>query len=1657
MVCCDRCACWFHFVCVGVNEDVANRSWNCPDCSPAEDPAPQLPQSSTQPGNTREPSNLPAQPSPQLPILPPPGLSSVPPRQIPTPRPRTSRLGSVTPPTPLPRTPRPLDQLLPVVEVQEERATNHVAHIEADLLNELSADLRIQLLEEQEAIEQRYLLPEENMVRLQKCLRGKALEAVKCQLLHPSNLDQVLATLKMLFGRPEIIVHSLIQKVNNLPAPKADRLGTLVDFALAVRNMVATVQACELEEHLCNLTLLHSLTKRLPPMIRLNWATHRQSLRSVTLVEFSDWLYKLAEAANAVTMPQFSCVADNKYRRTRKEDGFLNTHAEAQKVKQFGSSNSCVVCKGSCVAVEKCKQFVSYSLSARWDALREHKLCRSCLTNHRGSCKSAKPCGKNGCEYKHNRLLHNDAKDKRDTPMANSSNHTNGQRPAVHDIESCNMHRGGSNYVLFQYIPIILYNQGIEIRTYAFLDSGSSLTLMEEGLAKQLHLSGEKHPLCLRWTADTCRYEMDATKCSLNVSGTLDGSSQHNLMEVYTVKDLKLPSQSLSAGKLSAKYAHLKGLPIESYNNVQPKLLIGVSNARVMQALDSREGMLDEPVAVKTRLGWTVYGTMMNSFLSSVVPHSFHICSHSLGSDENLHEAVKNYFTLDSLGIGSPQNQLLSKEDERALAKLHKVTTFQDGRYQVRLLWKYDDIRLPNNRTMALRRHHCLIKRMEREPMLAETPGKVRIVFYAAASFGGVSLNSVLMKGPDQLNALPPVLYKFRERLIGLGGDIAEMFHQLRMNPEDADSQRILWCANAQTTEPCDYVMQVVTFGATCSPSTALHVLKENASRFEIQYPVVVEAIFRRHYVDDMLTSVNTDEEAIKLANDVQHIHNQGGFLMRNWVSNSPVVLEALGVSPKHEKSLEMNAELAMEKVLGMWWSTTTDVFRYKLCTDRNQELLSGSKYPTKRDVLRTLMAIYDPLGLIAHYLMYLKVLLQEIWRAKTGWDDTIEHKHLEKWLLWLRILPELETVEVPRCYFRHEAGIDNATVELHTFVDASENGFAAVSFFRFEVDGHIECSLIGSKTRVAPIKFVSIPRLELQAAVVGARLAQTQTDARDIICWLQSDHRRYSQFVAFRVGEILETTNVNEWRWLGTKYNVADDGTKWKFRPDLRPTSRWFIGPPFLWKPKSEWPVSTLCGEVTSTEIRTSLLHHTEAKNEAVLQPDNYSSWQRLRRVIAFVQRFVGNIKRKQNSQPVNLGPLEHEELSAAEMFLFRQAQRDDGEELAAISVGNRQLNKKSRLYKQSPFIDDCGVMRIHSRLGECDFLDESDSHPIILPRDHKITRLVVANVHQRYHHQCHETCVNEVRKAFYIPRVRRVCNHVRRSCQMCKIFTARPMPPSMGPLPKARVAAFVRPFSSDCGTNFVGADEELKAAVANLDRDKLVTEFTTPTTSWIFNPPASPHMGGCWERLIQSIKKILVVIKPQRVTTEEVLRSYLIQVENIVNSRPLTHVPVDSCSSPALTPNHFLVGSSNGSKPLVPYKDCPLALQRSWKASDALANRFWQRWITEYLPTITRRTKWFNQVKPIAVGDVVIVVDPDLARSCWPKGRVVSVTTSSDGQVRSAVMQTASGLYNRPAVKLAVLDVGANDSRSDQGPTTGGDCCVHPVSDAAHNHTAR
>ncbi|XP_065093220.1 uncharacterized protein LOC135713930 [Ochlerotatus camptorhynchus] len=412
------------------------------------------------------------------------------------------------------------------------------------------------------------------------------------------------------------------------------------------------------------------------------------------------------------------------------------------------------------------------------------------------------------------------------------------------------------------------------------------------------------------------------------------------------------------------------------------------------------------------------------------------------------------------------------------------------------------------------------------------------------------------------------------------------------------------------------------------------------------------------------------------------------------------------------------------------------------------------------------------------------------------------------------------------------------------------------------------------------------------------------------------------------------------------------------------------------------------------------------------------------------------------------------------------------------------KSLSKTSLLYQLEPRLDEKGVLRMRTRIGSCQFATDDAKQSIILPGDHHITALIIKHYHYRYHHRNHETVINELRQRFHIPRIRVGFAKARKNCQRCKNETVIPRPPIMADLPPARLAAFTRPFTyvgvdyfgpmevvlgrrvekrwgmlitcltvraihielvcalstdscimglrnfilrrgtprkiySDRDTNFIGASRELKEAMTAIDEEKIMKEFVSPETEWVFNPPAAPHMGGCWERLIRTVKTNLMALRVTRKPTDEVLRNLLTEVEGIVNSRPLTHVPIDSDSAPALTLNHYLLGSSDGSN------DSGAALRQNWRTSQILANQFWKRWVTDYLPEITRRTKWFAHTKPIAVGDIVVIVDFKLPISCWPKGRIIYTRVGNDGCVRAATVQTANGIYERPVRKLAVLDI--------------------------------
>ncbi|XP_062538335.1 uncharacterized protein LOC134206621 [Armigeres subalbatus] len=1075
--------------------------------------------------------------------------------------------------------------------------------------------------------------PEENLVRLQKCLKGKAHEAVKCLLMHPSNVSQIISTLKMRFGNPEVIIHNLMAKISSTPAPKIDKLDTIIEYALAVQNLCATIEACQLDEYTYNVALLRELVDKLPSSIKFDWARHRRNVPCTNLSTFSVWLYELAETI----CPLAALPSETKsYRTSKNNPVFVNTHSEdideiqlsqpSIPVPHKQSHISCSVCKGSCTSVEKCRSFVELSYNSKWATLKELGLCRKCLKKHNGPCRSQQICGKNGCEFKHHRLLHNSQRDvimepstRNESDCAPKDANMTGVNPNITESE-CNIHHKATNKVLFRVVPVILYGPKKRLNTFAFLDDGSSLSFIDAALATELNIEGLHEPLCLKWTANKCRMENESRNISLQISGIEENHKICTIRGVHTVSSLELFHQTVNMQELEEKYQHLRGIPIASYQDVQPRLLIGINNANLSYPIKGREGQMYEPIASKTRLGWVIHGGSEenDAFLGY---HSIDTCSCNGDSSYNLGQAMREYFSLEGLGILKPEKPLLSKDNERALQILSTITQTNTGHYETPLLWKYDDFRLPNSKPVALKRYHCLETRMRKDPELAaevrakidnfqrmgyirkltegeendmkkqrvwyipmfpvfnpNKPGKTRIVWDWAAKTNGISLNSMLMKGPDQVVPLNEVLYKFRENKVGISGDIREMFLQVLIAKKDQYCQLILWKENQTDELPSTFVTQVMTFGACCSPSCAQYIKNMNAEKHAAKHPRAVESIVNRHYVDDMLDSVETEEEAIQLAKEVRFIHAQAGFEIRNWLSNSSTVLHTLNQREASLKSLNVGSELGTEKVLGMWWCTKSDNFTYKLSSKHAAELLAGERKPTKREFLRTLMSIFDPLGLLSNLLIFLKVLFQEIWRASIDWDDEIPDNLQDKWELWLRILPKVEDVSIPRCYRSLTAIGPNTLIQMHTFVDASELGYAAVVYLRFQQGSVVECSIVGAKSRVAPLKFVSIPRLELQSAVIGARLANTiskalsfqihqhfyWTDARDVLCWLRSDHRRYSPFVGWRVSEILETTEIRNWKWISSRNNVADEATKWSRNPNLNCSSRWFRGPEF-------------------------------------------------------------------------------------------------------------------------------------------------------------------------------------------------------------------------------------------------------------------------------------------------------------------------------------------------------------------------------------------------------------------------------------------------------------------------------------------------------------
>lgn len=340
----------------------------------------------------------------------------------------------------------------------------------------------------------------------------------------------------------------------------------------------------------------------------------------------------------------------------------------------------------------------------------------------------------------------------------------------------------------------------------------------------------------------------------------------------------------------------------------------------------------------------------------------------------------------------------------------------------------------------------------------------------------------------DQLQSLSCILHKFRMGIIGVCGDIRKMYHQILILPEDRNSQRFLW-RSGDVSKPVDtYVMDVLTFGASCSPCSAQHVKNLNADEHAIDRPAAVRAIKELHYVDDYVASFETLSDAIEITKDVINIHSLGGFELRNFASNRREVLDALE-SNHLQPAIRIPNETATtnDKILGMMWNTSngklTFVFR---CHKIHADVLSSKRPPTKREVLSVVMSVFDPFGLLADFMLFSKLLIQDIWKTGLGWDEPVDNNITVRWQMWFKELNNISRCRVPRCYSPRLYTSNER--QLHIFADASESAFACVAYWR--VKGlSADYAFISGKTKCAPQTILSIPRLELQAAVLAARL----------------------------------------------------------------------------------------------------------------------------------------------------------------------------------------------------------------------------------------------------------------------------------------------------------------------------------------------------------------------------------------------------------------------------------------------------------------------------------------------------------------------------------------------------------------------------------------
>ena len=1150
----------------------------------------------------------------------------------------------------------------------------------------------------------------------------------------------------------------------------------------------------------------------------------------------------------------------------------------------------CVYCEDKSHPLWECQKFKAQPFNDRISYLRSNGFCFGCLRlgHQKSNCRNKATC--NVCERKHPTVLHIE---KTETPLSTSTGREIGNTVEQNQPRLLSHMGAGSHDSAFAVVPVrVLLNNGpTHVDTYAFLDPGSNVSFCTENLMNRLGGHGKK----VNITMDTMgvSHTMDTFRVKgLQICG-LDSPNDHviELPEVFTKEKMPVNRNHIPTYEDISEWPHLDEVTLPQIES-DVDLLIGYNVPDAYAPLEVKIGPRGSPHAVRSLIGWILWSIVRREAGELQVNQAEVIAISETEELRQLNQLYEKSVNMEFPERISDDRKENSQEDHAFLQKVESSMKLVDGHHELCLPFRDDRVQLPDNSGPVLQRLHSLKKKMIGNPQFysdykgfisgvisngyairvpeadlarcdgrvwylphhgiyhPKKPDKIRVVFDCAATTRGVSLNSVLLQGPDLTNKLVGVLLRFREEAVGVMGDIDAMFHQVRVPEYDQDCLRFYWWPDGNLDDnPAVFRMVVHLFGAVSSPTCCNLALQKTAEINRSEFGnEVSDVILHNFYVDDLLKSVDSEARAVTLVQDVSELCLKGGFRLRKWISNNRTVMKSV---PDEDLRKDLCFDtLPVERALGVCWNVENDTFGFNV-TVRNS-------LPTRRNLLSIVCSVYDPLGLAAPFVLLAKILLQDLCLRQVDWDTELSGADIRSWQQWLTDLPKLENMSIPRCVRKPDFG-DVESTQLHLFSGASDVGYGVVAYLRFtNQDGAIHCSLLYSRARVAPLKKMTTPRLELTAATLAVKtdtkLRQELDididstyfwmDSMAVIRYIANKKTRFHTFVANRLAVIHECSDLKQWRHVESKSNPADIVSRGITVDDLLRTKYWIYGPCFLYKPELVWPGGDILVQTCSPDdpevkrcVNTVVTTRQDDLPLATLVK-RYSSWIKLRRVLGCVILYMKKLqswsqKRKgirDELSHIEKDPNKLEQMVTVQMSIERAAiltqckdiSLDDDilveaekkifrfvqlqyypEEVADLSSRIGHVKKRSPLHRLDPIMSD-GIIRVGGRLGRS-VMEYEAQHQVILPGDSEVSKLLLMKTHRDVGHLGRNTMQARLRQYYWIIGASAAIRRLLSKCIICIKYRCRSMHQKMADLPVERITPD-EPVFSTVGVDYFG-----------------------------------------------------------------------------------------------------------------------------------------------------------------------------------------------------------------------------------------------------------